>query len=137
MTKEDLGEAIKAGLFPLSEVLDHVFGRDIGDLGGSHPGLPDSIADGCSELSVTIETASENYAKAIYNAFVSPNESDSNLEPANVVDALFFVGRAGCQISDALNRIADAIEGSGMTDSRDTARDIAITSIADAIREHE
>lgn len=32
-------------------------------------------------------------ADALMNALVSPNESDRNLEAANIVDALFFVGR--------------------------------------------
>jgi hypothetical protein len=42
-------------------------------------------------------------AEAIGSCLISPNESDSNLEAANVVDGLFFIGRA-------LHRIADAIE---------------------------
>lgn len=42
-------------------------------------------------------------AQAIGSCLISPNESDSNLEAANVVDGLFFIGRA-------LHRIADAIE---------------------------
>lgn len=33
-------------------------------------------------------------AGALTGTLISPNESDSNLEPANVVDALYFVGRS-------------------------------------------
>jgi hypothetical protein len=40
---------------------------------------------------------------AMESAFVSPNESDSNMEPANVVDGLFAIARA-------LHRVAKAIE---------------------------
>jgi hypothetical protein len=43
--------------------------------------------------------------KAMTDVFVSPNESDSNGEEANVVDGLFAIARA-------LNRVAKAIEGS-------------------------
>ncbi len=42
-------------------------------------------------------------AKALYDTLISPNESDSNLEAANVVDGLFFIGRA-------LFRLAKAVE---------------------------
>lgn len=42
---------------------------------------------------------------ALRAVLVSPNESDSNFEPANVVDGLFAIARA-------LDRVADAIEGS-------------------------
>ena len=47
--------------------------------------------------------AAEIIAKGLVAAFISPNESDTNLEAANVVDALFFIGRG-------LNRIAVALE---------------------------
>ena len=42
-------------------------------------------------------------AESIVRTLESPNECDSNLEAANVVDALYFVGRA-------MNRIAKTIE---------------------------
>lgn len=42
-------------------------------------------------------------ATAIAGAFVSPNETDSNGEAANVVDGLFAIARA-------INRLADVVE---------------------------
>lgn len=42
-------------------------------------------------------------ASAISQSFISPNESDKNLEPANVVDGLFAIARA-------LDRIATVLE---------------------------
>jgi hypothetical protein len=41
-------------------------------------------------------------AHAIMKTLESPNEADSNWENANVVDALFFIGRA-------IHRLADAV----------------------------
>lgn len=42
-------------------------------------------------------------ADAVQQALISANELDVNYEPANVVDSLFFIGRA-------LHRIAAAME---------------------------
>jgi hypothetical protein len=42
-------------------------------------------------------------ADALRDALISPNECDSNLEPANVVDGLFAIA--------ALVAVAEAIEG--------------------------
>lgn len=39
---------------------------------------------------------------AIRETFASSNESDSNGEPANVVDGLFYIGRALWAIAEAL-----------------------------------
>lgn len=47
-------------------------------------------------------------AKALYDTLISTNESDSNLEAANVVDGLFFIGRA-------LFRLAKVVEELGPT----------------------
>ena len=46
---------------------------------------------------------SKDVAAALRHALVSPNECDSNLEAANVVDGLFAIARA-------LHRIAEAME---------------------------
>lgn len=46
-------------------------------------------------------------AKAIYSTLESPNECDSNLESANVVDGLFAIARA-------LDRVAKAISNKGV-----------------------
>jgi hypothetical protein len=45
-------------------------------------------------------------ALAIRSGFFSENEEDRTGEDANLVDALFFIGRA-------VHRLADAVEGSG------------------------
>lgn len=44
-------------------------------------------------------------AEALKNCLISPNESDSNFEPANVVDGLFAIARS-------LQRIADQLQES-------------------------
>jgi hypothetical protein len=51
-------------------------------------------------------TRNDALAKALLETLISPNEADSNLEPANVVDGLFAIARS-------LNRIADALWGLG------------------------
>ena len=45
----------------------------------------------------------EMIASAFDRVFVSPNESDSNMEAANVVDGLFAIARA-------INRLSSTIE---------------------------
>lgn len=44
-------------------------------------------------------------ALAIERSLISPNEADSNLEPANIVDAI-------CQLARAISRLAIAVEAS-------------------------
>jgi hypothetical protein len=46
---------------------------------------------------------SNGVAEAIKVTLISPNESDSNLEAANVVDGLFAIARA-------IQRLADVVE---------------------------
>ncbi len=41
-------------------------------------------------------------AEAIRYTLVSPNECDSNLEPANVVDGLFAIARALQDVASAI-----------------------------------
>jgi hypothetical protein len=54
-------------------------------------------------------------AEALRATLISPNECDSNLEPANVVDAIFVCGRIVCRglkqvaANDHSNRVADGI----------------------------
>jgi hypothetical protein len=48
-------------------------------------------------------------ADALARTLISPNEADSNLEPANVVDGLFAIARA-------LGRIATALEAQAKLD---------------------
>jgi hypothetical protein len=45
----------------------------------------------------------EPVADAIRETLISPNELDKNLEPANIVDALYAIARA-------INRLADEVE---------------------------
>jgi hypothetical protein len=47
--------------------------------------------------------------RALRDTLISPNEADSNLEPANVVDGLFAIARAISDNARALDRIADAL----------------------------
>ena len=41
-------------------------------------------------------------AEALERCFQSPNESDSNWEVANIVDGLFFIGRAIYKLADII-----------------------------------
>ncbi len=51
-------------------------------------------------------TEAEKIAEALKDVFITPNELDSNLESANVVDGLY-------RIAAALHHVARAIEGGG------------------------
>ena len=51
----------------------------------------------------TLSPAVQDIAQAIRDCLISPNESDQNLEPANVVDALAAIARA-------ISRLAEAVE---------------------------
>lgn len=44
---------------------------------------------------------------AVRDSLISPNESDSNGEAANVVDGLFAIARA-------ISKLADAVEAHGL-----------------------
>jgi hypothetical protein len=48
----------------------------------------------------------DRVGEAIRATLISPNECDSNMEPANIVDGLFAIARA-------LNRVAAAIDDAG------------------------
>jgi hypothetical protein len=64
--------------------------------------------DGSKEWSATVqddETTSQTTAKALHETLISPDESDSNMEPANVVDGLFAIARA-------IDRLAKCFEDS-------------------------
>lgn len=52
---------------------------------------------------VTENDPSASIAQVLLQTLISPNESDSNLEAANVVDGLFAIARS-------LGRVAKAIE---------------------------
>lgn len=53
---------------------------------------------------------SEDLAAALRDTLISPNESDRNMEPANVVDGLFAIARA-------LEHVAKAIERLGLNEA--------------------
>lgn len=85
------------------------------------------------------ESIGERVAKALYGVLSSPNESDSNFEAANVVDAIFFLGRCAKKVAVAITP-DDASPGLGATGGRvgsltEAAMDIAgaLVRIADAI----
>lgn len=44
----------------------------------------------------------ETTAKALREVFISPNEMDRNMEPANVVDGLFAIARALHDVASAI-----------------------------------
>ena len=75
-------------------------------------------------------------AAAIGYAFTSPNESDSNLETANIVDALYRVARALRALGngDAATQMGgmEAL-GVAMRESADTIAG-ALNNLADAIQ---
>jgi hypothetical protein len=48
--------------------------------------------------------ADSKTAEALRACLISTNENDSNWEPANIVDGLFFIGRALLKLADAVER---------------------------------
>jgi hypothetical protein len=77
-------------------------------------------------------------AEALRETLISPNVSDSNLEPANVVDVIHSVSRALRWLGNAdAARPMGAIEAHGVA-IKEAAEMIAsaITDLAEAIREH-
>lgn len=61
-----------------------------------------------------IKPKDDPIARAIAYALVSPNEMDSNMEPANVVDAIVKGARiqaeATVKLAEAVTRLAKAVE---------------------------
>ena len=55
------------------------------------------------------KTEQSKITEVLKAVFESPNESDRNFEPANVVDGLFAIARA-------IHRLADVIGKEGETD---------------------
>ena len=47
----------------------------------------------------------DNIAAALNEVFISANESDSNLEPANVVDGLFAIARGLHHVAHSIDRL--------------------------------
>jgi len=46
----------------------------------------------------------EDLTTALETAFVSPNECDSNMEAANVVDGLFAIARAISSLAESMKQ---------------------------------
>lgn len=63
-----------------------------------------AVEDAGGWIASGVEAAGENIARAITGTLISPNETDSNLEPANVVDGLYAVARGLQHIAEALER---------------------------------
>ena len=47
----------------------------------------------------------EDLSTALEAVFISPNESDSNMESANVVDGLFAIARAIGSLAEAMKQV--------------------------------
>jgi hypothetical protein len=52
----------------------------------------------------------DDICASIERTLITPNEGDSNGEPANVVDGLFAIARALGEIADALNELTITCE---------------------------
>lgn len=48
------------------------------------------------------KSGKDQIASAIMETFISPNECDTNYEPANVVDGLFAIARAIYRLADVM-----------------------------------
>jgi hypothetical protein len=91
---------------------------------------------------MTTPTSTDKVARAILDTLISPNVSDSNMEAANVVDALESVANAiryglrGLGNADAATPMG-ALEAHGLA-IRQSADQIAsaIRDLAEAVREH-
>lgn len=62
----------------------------------------------------------DKIANAISSVFVSPNVLDSNLEPANIVDAINHLANANMAISNSLLDISCSIANLGEKLEKDT-----------------
>lgn len=60
--------------------------------------------DSAAVIGESMEAAASRIAEALKHVFISPNVADSNMEPANIVDALD-------KIAHAIGNLADAVRG--------------------------
>lgn len=63
-----------------------------------------AIDDAGLTIASGIEVAGDNIADAVKSTLISPNETDRNLEAANVVDGLYAVARALHHVAEAIER---------------------------------
>jgi hypothetical protein len=61
----------------------------------------------------------QDVAQAVWGTFRTPNEVDSNGEPANMVDGLFAIARAIDRLAEAVDRFADEYEDDDDDDDED------------------
>ena len=61
-----------------------------------------------------IYTASRSIADAIKETLISLNESDSNFEPANIIDGIYALGRThgyhAKELTEAIRQITSSLE---------------------------
>jgi hypothetical protein len=57
-------------------------------------------------------TNNNKIASALHETLISPNELDSNLEAANVVDGLFAIARAIHHLAEAVEHTGPALDAS-------------------------
>lgn len=82
-------------------MIAHAISEGLSNLAENLPGSDLDVAE-------AIDGHARTIAEALGNVFVSPNESDSNGEVANVVDGLYFIGRA-------IYALAKAVEKAGQS----------------------
>jgi hypothetical protein len=75
-------------------------------------------------------------AAALRATLISPNESDQNLEPANVVDGLFAIARAMNRVAESLRKLglADAATPMGALEAHTKDMSERLSDIAEALR---
>jgi hypothetical protein len=78
--------------------------EEVASISSALEGIGYDIRDGANE-------AGEKIAAALRETLISPNESDQNLEAANVVDGLFAVARSLQSIADALHHMERLAHG--------------------------
>ena len=82
--------------------------------------------------------AQDKVAEAIADAFISPNELDRNMEPANVVDGLFAIARGLNKVAIALDRLGTNDAATPMGAIELLAKEVrdGLSSVAGAIEEN-
>ena len=101
--------------------------------------MPKSTNSQSNESQESITQGGEAVARALRAGLISPDVLDSNLEPANVVDAVHYIAESAAKVAYALTRRCDI-----KTSSKSVRRDDdnggftvgeAIVQVADAIRD--
>jgi hypothetical protein len=53
------------------------------------------------------EAGFTHISETLAQVFITPNESDRNMEPANIVDGLFILARSNFRLAAAIDRLAE------------------------------